>query len=224
MLKEIKIALPLYKTAYALFFIVILSLIRGVSVSYEIGIALEPAMAFLAAAFSADTYVQEVDSRRSEIWRLYPMKKRIRSICRRMLIQQLFLLILASAGYGLFFLFQKPLLSRVIRPDTGSELTWFGWYFAAAAVTLCFWGILSNTLACLFRSLWFGIGGCLILWLLTNSALSARYLGSWNVFSYTFRDVKNSGDFSWLAGKGVCIVFCIMMTAILPKLLKKSSC
>ena len=221
MQKEIKISLPLYKIAYALLFIVILSLIRGVSLSCEIGIALEPAMAILAAAFCADTYVQEVRSGRSEIWRLYPMKKRMRSIGRRMLIQELFLLLLAAAGYGLFFLFQKPLLSHAIQPDAGGELTQFGWYLAAAAVTLAFWGILSNTLACIFRSLWFGIGGCLILWLLTNSTFGIRYLGAWNVFSYTFRNVENPGDFSWLMGKCLCMILCIAATAVLPNLLRK---
>ena len=221
MKQEMKIALPLYKIAYALFFIIILCLIRGVSISYEIGIALEPAMAMLAAAFCADTYVQEVSSRRSEVQRLYPMKKRIRSIGTRMLIQELFLLLLSAAGYGLFFLFQKPLLVSVVQPDTGNELTQFGWYLVAITVTLVFWGMLSNTLACLFRSLWFGIGGCLILWLLTDSALGDRYLGAWNLFSYTFRDSENSSDFSWLMGKCICIVFCIAAAAVLPKLLKR---
>ena len=57
---EIKIALPFYKIAYAVFFIVILSLVRGVTFSYEIGIALEAPMAILAASFCADTYTQEV--------------------------------------------------------------------------------------------------------------------------------------------------------------------
>lgn len=221
MRKEIKIALPLYKIAYAIFFIVILSLIRGVSVSYEIGIALEPAMAILAAAFCADTYAQEITSRRSEIERLYPMKKRIRSVGTRLLIQELFLLLLSAVGYGLFFLFQKPILLSVLPASYGDDLTQFFICLAAIAVTLCFWGILSNTLACIFRSLWFGIGGCLILWLVTNPAFGMRYLGSWNVFSYTFRNPKDSGDLRWLAGKGVCIVFYIAMTAVLPKLLKR---
>lgn len=221
MRKEIKISLPFYKIAYALFFIVILSLIRGVSVSYEVGIALEPAMAILAAAFCADTYAQEITSRRSEIERLYPMKKRIRSVGTRLLIQELFLLLLSAVGYGLFFLFQKPILLSVLPANYGDDLTQFFICLAAIAVTLCFWGILSNTLACLFRSLWVGFGGCLLLWLITNSAFTARYLGSWNVFSYTFRNAKDSGDFSWLAGKGVCIAFCIAAGAILPKLLKR---
>lgn len=50
MRKEIKICLPLYKMAYAVFFTAILSIVRGVFYSYEIGIALEAPMALLAAA------------------------------------------------------------------------------------------------------------------------------------------------------------------------------
>lgn len=221
MCKELKISLPLYKIAYALFFIVILSLIRGVSESYEIGITLEPAMAILAAAFCADTYTQEITSRRSEIQRLYPLKKRIRSVGMRLLIQETFLLVLAALGYGLFFVFQKPHLVNALHSDTGYELKQFFVYLAAVAVTLCFWSVLSNTLACVFRSLWFGVGGCLILWRVTNSAFGIRHLGSWNVFSYTLRDAENSGDFSWLAGKGVCIALCGAMCALLPRLLRR---
>ena len=45
---------------------------RLVSYSNEIGIALEAPMAILAFTFCADTYTQEIVSRRSEIWRLCP--------------------------------------------------------------------------------------------------------------------------------------------------------
>lgn len=80
MQKECRIVLPFYKIVYAAAFVVILSLVRGVSAGYEIGIALEPAMAVLSVAFCADTYVLEVTSGRSEVWRLYPMKKRLRAV------------------------------------------------------------------------------------------------------------------------------------------------
>lgn len=221
MRKEIKISLPFYKTALALFFITILSLIRGVSVSYEVGMVIEPAMAILAAAFCSDTYVQEITGRRSEVWRLYPMKTRLCSVGMRLLIQDLFLLLLAAACYGLFFLFQRPLLFGVMYPETGSEIRQFFIYLGAMAVTLVFWSVLSNTIACFFRSLWFGIGGCLLLWLPTNSAYGQRWFGPRNVFSYTFRNIENAGDVSWLAGKGICIALCAAMLLLLPTLIKK---
>lgn len=221
MVKEIKISLPLYKIACALLFIVILSLIRGVSVSCEIGTAMEPALALLVTAFCADTYVQEITSRRSEVWRLYPMRDKLCAVGARLLFQDAFLLLLAAAGYGLFFLFQKPLLFSVMQPEAGSEIRQFLIFLGAMAVTIFFWSVLAGTIACVFRSLWFGIGGCLILWLFTNSSCAKKVLGPRNVFSYAFRNITDTGDFTWLAGKGLCFVLCAAMLLLLPTLLKK---
>lgn len=221
MIKECKISMPFYKIVYAVSFVTILSLVRGVSVSYEVGIALEPPMAILAAAFCADTYALEIVSRRWEVWRLYTMKKRMQAIGLRMITQELFLLLLAATGYGLFFFFQKPQLFSMISMESGSEVRQFFVYLASLSVTLVFWGILSNTIACIFRSMWFGIGGSLILWIFASSNLGERYLGKWNVFSYTFRNIENSDDLSWLAGKCVCMAFGIVMIITLPNILRK---
>ena len=81
--KEIKICLPFYKIAYSIFFIAVLILIRGLNFTFEIGVALEPQLALLAAVFCAETYVQEITSGRSEVERLYPMKNRMIAIFRR---------------------------------------------------------------------------------------------------------------------------------------------
>ncbi len=220
-MKEVKISLPFYKTASALLFIVILSLIRGVSVSYEIGAAMEPAMAILTTAFCADTYVQEITGRRSEVWRLYPMKDKLCAIGARLLLQQGFLLLLAAAGYYLFFLFQRPRLFSLMQPEAGSEIRQFMIFLGAMAVTIAFWSVLSNTIACIFRSLWFGIGGSLLLWLMANSSFAKKLLGPRNVFSYAYRNIADAGGFGWLAGKGICIALCAVMLLLLPTLLKK---
>ena len=71
---------PAYKLAYAFSFVVILSLIRGITFSYEIGVAMEAPMAVLAMVFCADTYTQEITSKRSEIHRLYPIQRRLSSL------------------------------------------------------------------------------------------------------------------------------------------------
>ncbi|MDE5598518.1 MAG: hypothetical protein K2J04_11915 [Lachnospiraceae bacterium] len=220
---EMKISLPLQKQAYAVFFVVMLSLVRGVTYSFEVGIALEAPMAILAASFCADTYTQEIISRRSEIQRLYPMKKRMHCIYRRIVIQEIFLLAVAVIGYGLFFLFQNPRTIYIDENITGYEIEirLFFIYFAVIAVTLCFWGLLSNLLSCIFRNMWLGIAGCLILWLITNSSFGDRYLGAWNLFSYSFRDVENSSDFSWICGKIVCICIGMIVVAVLPKIIEK---
>ena len=103
MKKEMKIILPVYKMVYAFAFVVILSLIRGVVFTNEIGLSIEGPFAILIAVFCADTYVQEITSNRSEVQRLYQIKKRIYSIIQRLMIQGTFLLLLAVLGYGLFF-------------------------------------------------------------------------------------------------------------------------
>ena len=218
---EIKISLPVYKQAYAIFFVVMLSLVRGVTYSFEIGIAMEGPMAILAVSFCADTYTQEITSNRSEIQRLCPMKKRMYCIYRRIVIQEIFLLSVAVMGYGLFFLFQKPRVLYIDQNIFKSETGEISLYFAAIAVTLAFWGLLSNLLSCFFRNMWMGIGGCLILWLITNSSVGDRYFGAWNIFSYTFRDVENNSDFRWIYGKMVCICIGMIVVVILPKLIEK---
>ncbi len=221
MVGEMKISLTFPKLAYAVFFAMILSLVRGVSYSNEIGIALEAPMAILAFTFCADTYTQEIVSRRSEIWRLCPMKKRIHFIYRRILIQELFLLTVAAISYGLFFLFRNPITYGTWEKGLESETCLFFIYVAAIAVTLGFWGILSNLISCLFRNMWVGIGGCLVLCLFTNSIIGDRILGPWNLFSYSFRNLEDSSDFSWICGKAVCICIGILAMALLPEIIKK---
>lgn len=90
MKKEMKIILPVYKMVYAFAFVVILSLIRGVVFTNEIGLSIEGPFAILIAVFCADTYVQEITSNRSEVQRLYQIKKRIYSIIQRLMIQGTF--------------------------------------------------------------------------------------------------------------------------------------
>lgn len=212
---EMKISLSFYKIAYALFFTVVLSIVRGINFSYEIGIAAEAPMAILAAVFCADTYAQEIVSRRFEIWRLYPMKKKLAALGKRMMAQEGYLFILAAAGYGMFAIFQKPLT------EEGNEAREFGEYLLAVLATLVFWGLLSHTISVLFRNMWAGISGCLILWMVCNSKFGERVFGDFNLFSYTFREVGNASDLTWLYGKALCIAGCILLAVIQPYVLKK---
>ena len=215
--REMKIVLPFYKVAYAVSFIVILSLIRGVTYTHEVGLAIEAPFAILTAVFCADTYVQEIRSKRFEVHRLYPLKKRFVSMTKRLVIQELFLLLLAVAGYGLFFVFQKPM----IHPGTKSEWTQFAVYFLAITVTVFFWGILANTLSMVFRNMWMGIGGCLIIWIATNSTGGDKLLGAWNLFSYSFRNIENAADFTWMYGKVLCLGIGLILLAALPEIIRK---
>lgn len=84
MQNEIKVVLPFYKLAYSFSFIVILNLLRVVTDTCKVGISIEAPAAILVSIFCADTYVQEIVSRKSEIHRLYPMKKRKALIIKRL--------------------------------------------------------------------------------------------------------------------------------------------
>lgn len=219
--KEVKICLSSYKIVYSIFFVIILCVVRGVSFTNEVGVALEAPLALLAAVFCADTYVQEIASKRAEVERLYPVKNRTRSIFKRMTVQESYLFILAAAGYGVYCIIQKPLSLYGIQIVIKDEIKMFLMYLLAIAVTLIFWGILSHTLSCLFRNMWAGIGCCLILWITTNSTIGERLLGEWNVFSYTFRNIEDNGDLSWICGKMICVLLILMMGAMLPEIIKK---
>ena len=219
--KEAKICLSLYKIVYSIFFVSILCVVRGVSFTNEIGVALEPPLALLAAVFCADTYVQEIVSKRAEVERLYPVKNRTLSIMKRMMVQEGYLFLLAVAGYGMYCIIQKPLSLYGTQIVIKDELKMFLVYLAAIAVTLIFWGLLSHTLSCLFRNMWAGIGCSLILWITTNSTVGDRLLGKWNVFSYTFRNIEDNGDLSWICGKMICVLLILIMGIMLPEIIKK---
>lgn len=105
--------------------------------------------------------------------------------------------------------------------DPESEICQFLVFFAAIAVTLGFWGLLSNLLSCLFRNMWIGIGICLMLWMITNSSIGDRCFGAWNLFSYTFRELENGGGFYWLRGKLLCIFIGFLTAAALPEIIEK---
>lgn len=224
--KEAKIVLPIYKIIYASCFVLILSLVRGVAYTNEIGIALESPLAILVAVFCADTYVIEISSKRSEIARLYPIKKRSYSVYKRLLIQILFLIVLASLGYGMFVIFQHPvakIFTSSVVNDIVSVYEWkqFFMFLLSIIVTISFWGTLSNMLALVVRNMWGGIGGSIIIWLGLNSIAGDKLLGKWNVFSYTFRDIQNFGDFNWLYGKGICICIIAVIIILIPLIIKK---
>ena len=94
-------------------------------------------------------------------------------------------------------------------------------YFFAITVTVFFWGMLVNTLSMLFRNMWMGIGGCLLIWIATNSLGANKLLGAWNIFSYSFREIENNADFTWLYGKVLCICIGVVLLVVLPKIVRK---
>lgn len=216
---EAKISLPIYKVIYSMFFAVVLCIIRGVAFTNEIGGTLEPQIGILAAVFCTDTYAQEIVSGRWEIERLYPLKNRMRSIWRRMAIQESYLFLLGIIGYGLIYLFQNPI--PYWQGEKSKEVFLFLMYLPALAGTILMWGMLSNAIACIFRNMWVGAGVSLILWISVNSTYGDRIMGIWNPFSYTFRDIEDIGDLRWIFGKMLWLFITVLMAMALKRIIKK---
>lgn len=216
MKQEIKICLPGYKIWYALFYVGMLSLIRGIADVEEIGIALDANLALLAIVFCAETYMMEHSGERWEVFSLFPLRNRSRAVYRRFVIQIAYLCLLSYLGYFLFY-WQRPVLR-----GENSLILLYGSYFLAVTVTVLFWGIFSMTMANLFQNTWMGIGLSLVVWLVINSKTAIKVLGDFSVFAYSLSsNPYTKGDFSWLWGKAVAAVFALFMLAAVPYILKK---
>lgn len=85
----------------------VLCLIRGVARADEIGGALDSNMALLSLVFCAETWVMERSGRRWEIFTLYPVKNRTKTVLRRLAVQLCYLCALSYVGY-FFYYWQKP--------------------------------------------------------------------------------------------------------------------
>mgnify|MGYP003618635069 FL=1 len=103
MKKEVKICMPYYKIAYSIAFVVILSAIQPVVYANEIGQAVERAVSLLAVVFCADTYLVEVQSKRSEVFWLYNLKKQAGVVYKRLFVQVAYLIGISLLAYGLLY-------------------------------------------------------------------------------------------------------------------------
>lgn len=215
MKQEIKICLPFYKVMYSLAYMVILSLIRGISFAEEIGGALDPNAALLAIVFCADTYVMERSGKRWEIFSLYAMKKKTKMIFRRMAVQIGYLCLISYVGY-FFFYWQRPM---VLYDTTHARL--YGNYLIAVTATVIFWSFLSVTAADFFRNQWAGIGICVGLWLGINSVWGNEVLGHYNIFAFVFRELGRTSDFSWIWGKALGVILAVIMAGTIPWMLAR---
>ena len=210
-----KIALPAYKIAYSLCFFVILSVIRGVTDTSEIGITLAVYTGALAAVFFADTCELERREKRWEIFCLFPEKQRVRAVLRRIRYQWLWICAAAYLGYWLFF-WQRPLCGT-FRQEAGLYLM----YLAAVTVNTLFFGVLSMTLTNRFRNLWAGIGGSIAIWMLMNSTVGERLFGNWDPLAFQSRDLLEPGDLGWMLGECAALAVTAVLLALLPKMIRK---
>ncbi|MDE6606604.1 MAG: ABC transporter permease [Lachnospiraceae bacterium] len=202
---EMKICLPVYKIVYSICFVIMLSLVRGITDVVEIGIVLDAFMAVLAGIFCADTLQMEYTGKRWEVFSLYPVKYRLYAMWKRMAVQWVYLCLLSVFGYGCFF-WQQPR-----NMDEGSEIWLFFITIAAVSVSVLFFGMTAFTFASLCRSSLAGIGISIIVWLVTYSAWGERVLGNGNIFAFVFRNTKNGADTGWIFGKGIAVLLVVFM-------------
>ncbi len=213
---EIKISLPVYKICYSLAFVVGMALIRGVTSVSEIGSAMQQAMGVLAVVFCADTYMQEVQNHREEVFGMYPMKHRVRAVYVRLGIQTVYLYGISVIGYGCFF-WQQPSAAW----DGDPAWVSFVMYLAAMPAMLLFCGTLAMTAANLLRNLWAGIGVGALIWFGLISSGGNELLGKWNVFSFSFRAIEEAGNIRWLWGSGCSLLLTMAMLAAVPAILAR---
>lgn len=215
MKQDVKICLPLYKLVYSVMFLIILSLVRGISAVFEIGGALDSNIALLAIVFCAETYVMEKSGGRGEIFTLFPAKNRVKAVRRRLLIQNLYLYLLSYIGF-FFFFWQRP-------QDMVGVSFWYeyGTYMLAVTGTILFWSTLSMTISNLFGNQWGGIAVSLIIWMAVNSVYGQDVLGKFNIFAYGFRNVMEVHDVSWLCGKLAGALSAMLMIGLIPYIMKK---
>lgn len=219
MKKEVKICMPYYKIAYSIAFVVILSAIQPVVYANEIGGAVERAVSLLAVVFCADTYLVEVQSKRSEVFCLYNLKKQAGVVYKRLFVQVAYLIGISLLAYGLFY-WQKPV--NLTEELDGGAL--FGIYCIAIPGTVLFWSVLSVTVSNLVRNRWIGMGVVLLFWFFSISGKATQFLKNWGPFSYGTCGTCDFGkltEWRWLGGKVLCVVFAGMMLAFVPKILKK---
>jgi len=211
--KEIKICLPFYKIIYSILFIFILSLVRGISTVFEIGITVEPAIAFLTIVFCADTYLMEWNEKRREVFLLYPKKTKHKVITVRLLLQMIYMFGLSIVGYAFFYI-QRP---RYLEEISSFYLLTI--FLVSILGTVLFWGTLSITLSNIMQNIWAGMGTSILIWLITNSTSGEQLLGKWNVFSFVFRD--RTDNLEWLCGKVLSVFLAAAMFFAIPSILKK---
>ncbi len=200
---NVKIGIPFYKAVYSILFVIVLALVRGITYVEEIGVAMDANIALLALVFCADGYYQEFSEGRWEVFSLCPSKRKWRTLLQRFFLQVIWILIVAMAGYFVFY-WQ--------RPGNLGDSDWLLWlqFGIVAAGSIFFFGSLSFTLVNLFHNLWAGLGISVIIWSLLNSTTGQKLPEALYVFAYGKKGVGMMGEgfnWTWILGKISAMAF-----------------
>ena len=214
MTDEIKIMLPPYKIIYSVLIVLFLPIVRGISSTDEIGPVMDIMISALTMVMIADTYLVEKREQRWEIVSLFSIRNRKKMIYTRLIVQFIYIFLLAAAGYFMFFIW-KPILQ-----DLRCEMLTYLKYLLAVGISMVFWGVAVLVSANLTGNIWKGIGMVLVMWGVLLSTHSNRILGRFNVFAYAIADNEN-GITDWLPGKIIGLLIAVIIGSfILPKKLE----
>lgn len=197
-MKEIKICLPPYKMICAFFFIFILALVRGISAVDEIGPTIDTYIALLTLVLCADTCYQEIPGGAWEILAIKPGKIQRRTIMRRFAVQFVFLIWVAAAGYGMFYLVQHPYIA-------GKEPNRFLTAMAATAASIVMFEAVPVFFTKVTGSLWGSVGASAVLWFFLISSNAVKLPAFLQIFAFGGSTME-AGDMSWLSGKAAALV------------------
>lgn len=212
---NMKICLPAYKIAYSVIFSMLLALSRGITDVGEIASVLEINMALLAAVFCADTWTQELQGGRHELFQLYPVRLKFKMIVQRLLIQFGYLFLLTAAAYWFYF-WQKPYL-----PEGKSLAVLYVTAVLAVTASEIFFGSLSMIFADIFRGTWAGIGASLICWLVFFSSLGKKFPVWLNMFAMADGQRLDSPG-NWIWGKLTALIASVLIILCSRHFLHKS--
>lgn len=216
-MQDIKISLPPYKMIYSICFIIILSLIRGISSVREIGSAVDINMALLAIVFCSDTYYSELKGDMWESFCLFSMKKKMKIIRRRVIIQYLYLTTLSAICYALFYM-QKPYVEIGV-----NEINLFFLTILAALFSIIFFEMLSLTLVHITKNIWVGIGISVLIWLILCSAASFTWPIQLQIFGFAGRNITvGNENYLWIWGKVTALLITIVLIMLQPSCCKVS--
>lgn len=132
MRKDRKISLPRYKIAYSLCFFVLISLVRGITGTAEIGITLAVYTGALAAVFFADTCEMERREKRWEIFWLFFWQKPLCGTFEEEAGQYLMYLAAVSVSILFFGILSMALTNLLGSVWAGIGICVFVWLFLSS--------------------------------------------------------------------------------------------
>ncbi len=208
---NIKIGLTPTKLCYSICYIFIFALIRGVRSSSEIGGAMDAYVAFLAIIFFSDTFYQELQEKRWEVFYLKPAQAKFKTMCQRMLVQASYMGLLIGMGYWAFY------LQRSLGQLDAKELQIYITAVLACFASVVFFGTFTFTMVNAFRNLWAGIGVALLLWYVQSSRWARNLPDILNLFAY--EGGYKTG--TWIEGKLFALFLSILLLLINYRLLNR---